>query len=393
MAKVMVSLLGGRPVPNLLATLHLKPDHLYVVVSEDSLGTGGSYEKLVNALPNRLRPSQPCSVKPYILAETIQQCEAIANQYQSDHIIVVSASEPKIMGFGAYDVVNNLRAQGRDVDMCYLSREGLVWVFRDTNNVEPVRIGLKDYFGSYGWNVISKAEQVDTRFQKLVSLLVKHLPISHRLLCTLRSNDRGRGKRTTKYNKRLNDEEFSILQEIEQLQIAISNIQRTDTETRWTINSDEDGRFLLTGDWLEFFVFQVASGLTKAQKQPLFDECGWGVEDQSGKGEIDFAGIFGGQMIIASCKTEDSIKRTWFEELHSKVEQLGKGMCSALLVSSVSKGSRTERDLEDYEKWAKERQIVLVMAEDLSQLPCILRKIVAGDKDAEPKGVPYYARV
>ena len=102
--------------------------------------------------------------------------------------------------------------------MCYLSREGLVWVFRDTNNVEPVRIELKDYFTSYGWSVTSKPEQVDARFQKLVSLLVQHLPISHRLLLTLRSNDRGKGKRTLKYNRYLNDGEFSILQEIEQLQ-------------------------------------------------------------------------------------------------------------------------------------------------------------------------------
>lgn len=142
MAKVMVSLLGGRPVPNMLAILRLKPDCLYVVVSEDSLGTDGYYEKLVNALPNHLRASKPCSVKPYVLTETIKQCEAIANQHQGDQIIVVSASEPKTMGFGAYDVVKNLRTQGRNVDMCYLSREGLVWVFRDTENVEPVRIGL-----------------------------------------------------------------------------------------------------------------------------------------------------------------------------------------------------------------------------------------------------------
>ncbi|MER2514033.1 MAG: DUF1887 family CARF protein [Nitrosomonas ureae] len=392
MAKVMVSLLGGRPVPNMLATLHLKPDYLYVVVSEDSLGTGGNYEKLVNALPNRLRPSQPRSVKPYILTETIQQCEAIANQHQSDKIIVVSASEPKTMGFGAYDVVKNLRAQVRDVDMCYLSREGLVWVFRDTNNVEPVRIGLKDYFASYGWNVTSKTEQVDTRFQKLVSLLVQYLPISHRLLCTLRSNDRGKGKRTIRYNKRLNDDEFSILQKIEPLQI-VSDVQRTDTETRWTVNSDEDAKFLLTGDWLEFYVYQIAFQLSTAQGASLLDECGWGVEDTSGKGEIDFAGILGGQMIIASCKTEDSIKRTWFEELHSKMEQLGKGMCSALMVNSVPKSSKTEKDLAYCEKWAQERQIVLVMAEDLPQLPDILRKIVTGDKNAEPKRIPYYARI
>jgi len=392
MAKVMVSLLGGRPVPNMLATLHLKPDYLYVVVSEDSLGTGGNYEKLVNALPNHLRPSQPRSVKPYILTETIQQCETIVNQHQSDQIIVVSASEPKTMGFGAYDVVKNLRAQGRDVDMCYLSREGLVWVFRDTNNVEPVRIELKDYFTSYGWSVTSKPEQVDARFQKLVSLLVQHLPISHRLLLTLRSNARGKGKRTLKYNRYLNDGEFSILQEIEQLQV-VSNVQRTETETRLTINSDEDAKFLLTGDWLEFYVYQIASQLSTAQGASLFDKCGWGIEDTSGKGEIDFAGIVGGQMIIASCKTEDSIKRTWFEELHSKMEQLGKGMCSALMVSSVPKSSRTEQDLANYEKWAQERQIVLVMAEDLPQLPDIFRKIVTGDKNAEPKHIPYYARI
>jgi hypothetical protein len=391
MAKVMVSLLGGRPVPNMIATLRLKPDSLYIVVSEDSLGAGRNYEKLINALPNHLRPSQPHPVKPYILGETVQRCEEIANQHPSDQIIVVSASEPKTMGFGAYDVVKKLRAQDRGVDMCYLSREGLVWVFRETNNVEPVKIGLKDYFASYGWNVTSKPEP-DERFQNLVALLIQNLPISHCLLCTLRSSDKGKGKRTIRYENRLNDDEFSILQKIEQLQI-VSNVQRTDTETRWTINGDEDAKFLLTGDWLEFYVYQIASQLKAAQGASLLDECGWGVEDTSDKGEIDFAGIFGGQMIIASCKTEDSIKRTWFEELHSKMEQLGKGMCSALMVSSVSKSSRTRKDLATYEKWAQERQIVFVMAEDLPQLPNILRKIVTGDENAEPKHIPCYARI
>lgn len=292
------------------------------------------------------------------------------------------------MGFGAYDVVKKLQAQGRDIDMCYLSREGLVWVFRDTNNVEPVRIGIKDYFASYGWNVTLKAEP-DERFQNVVALLIKNLPISHRLLCTLRSSDKGKGTRTN--TSRLNEEEFSLLQKIEQLKI-VSNVQKTGTDTRWTIDN-EQAKFLLTGDWLEFHVYQIASQLKTERGASVFDEYGWGVEDTSGKGEIDFAGIFGGQMIIASCKTEDSIRRTWFEELHSKMEQLGKGMCSALMVSSVPKSSRKKNELADYEKWAQERQIVFVMAEDLPHLPNILRKIVTGDKDAEPKHIPCYARI
>ena len=394
MAKIMISLLGGRPIPNMLALLHLKPDCLYVIVSKDSLGAGGNYEKLINALPSHLRPSKPCSVKPYNLTETIQQCETIANKHKKDQIVVVSASEPKTMGFGAYDAVKNLRTQCRNVDMCYLSRKGLVWVFRNTkddDDADSVRIGLKDYFASYGWNVTSNPGP-DERFQKLVSLLVQNLPTSHLLLCTLKSNDRGKGKRTIRYNQYLNDEEFFLLRKIEKLQI-ISNVLRTDTETKWTVNGDEEAKFLLTGDWLEFYVYRTASRLKTAQDEPLFNECGWGVEDTSDKGEIDFAGIFGGQMVVASCKTEKSVKRTWFEELHSKVVQLGKGMCSALLVSSVSKSVRTRKDLDKYERWARERQIVLVMAEDLPQLPDILRKIVTGDKDAEPKHIPYYPRI
>ena len=338
-----------------------------------------------------LSPDKPLYVKPYVLAETVEECRKIINKHPGDQIIIVSASEPKTMSFGAYDVAKELRENGRNVDMCYVSREGLVWIFRETDNVEHVSIGLEDYFASYGWSITFKA-QVDAKFQRLVSLLVSRLPISHRLLHILRSKNRGKGKRTIPYKKRLNDEEFSLLKELESLQI-VRNVQRTDTETRWTIPGDEEARLLLTGDWLEYHVYKTAAQLKTAQDEPLFNECGWGVEDTSGKGEIDFAGIFGGQVIIASCKTEDSIKRAWFEELHSKMEQLGRGMCSALLVSSVSKESRTEADLEDYRKWAEERQIVLVMAEDLPQLPEILEKIAMGRRDVEPKHIPYYPRI
>ena len=391
MAKVMISLLGGRPLPNVLAALHLKPDRYYIIVSEDALGERGNYEKAVGALPKHLKLTEPLVVKPYAVVETAQQCRSVINQHPEDQIIIVSASEPKTMSFGAYDVAKELRANKRNVDMCYVSREGLVWIFRKIDNVEPVSIRLKDYFASYGWNVTLKT-QVDEKFREMVSLIVDRLPASHYLLHILRSRDRGKGKRTVRYNKRMDDDEFSVLKEIEKLQI-VSNVQRTHTETRWTIPGDEESKFLLTGDWLEFYVYQIAVKLEKTQGTPLFDECGWGVKDKSNKGEIDFAGIFSGQVIIASCKTENSIKRAWFEELHSRMEQLGKGMCSALLVSSVSKESRTKADLEEYRRWAKERQIVFVMAEDLPQLPKILEKIVMGRGGAEPKHIPYYPRI
>jgi hypothetical protein len=141
---------------------------------------------------------------------------------------------------------------------------------------------------------------------------------------------------------------------------------------------------------LEFYIYQVASQLKDAQGKPLFDECGWRIKDKSGKGEIDFVGIIGGQIVIASCKTEGELKRAWFEELHSKMEQLGKGMCSGLLISSASRKDKSESDLD---KWARERQIILVTAEYLLHLPNILKKVAIGDRNAEPKDIPCYPRI
>jgi len=384
MTKVMISLLGGRPLPNVLAVLYLNPDHLYVVASEDSCMPNGNYDKFKSALPSKLKP-ESYSVAPYNLQETFNKCKEIADRHCNDYIIVVSASEPKMMSFGAYDFVKRSRERGRNIDMCYLSREGLVWIFQDKDKIEPVKIDLKSYFISYGWNVNS-VETADERLEKLAPLLVKNIEIAHDLLKKLRRCDKGKGKRTNE--SELSDDEFILLEEIEKIGI-VSNLQFSHNKVKWTI-SDDGAQLLLTGAWLEFYIYQVASQLKDAQGKPLFDKCGWGIKDTSGKGEIDFAGIIGGQIVIASCKTEGEIKRAWFEELHSKMEQLGKGMCSGLLISSAS---RKDKSMVDLDKWAKERQIILVTAEDLSRLPDILKKVIIGDRNAEPKDIPCYPRI
>ncbi len=395
MAKVIISLLGGRPLPNILQVIHLEPDFLYFIVSEDSVGEGKNSAKAISALPDHLKLSDLYPVKPYERTETFQTCEIIARKHKDDQVIISFASEPKIMTLGAYDCAAKLRAEGQKIDICYLAREGLIWVSKDTDDIEPVQITLPKYFASYGWNIRMNTTETSEKYQQLVSLLVENLPFSHNLLYKLRSEDNGegnKGKRTKKCKKTLIDEEFSILQKIEKLGV-LHNVQQINTETKFTIPGDEEAKFLLTGDWLEYYVFQEALKLTKSKGVPLFDECGWGVEDVSGKGEIDFAGIFGGQMIIASCKTGDNVNRSYFEEIHSKSEQLGKGMCSILVVSSVSRETRTEKKLQDYEKWAREREIGLVMAEDIPQISKVLHKFVQGNNNEKPEHIPYYDRI
>lgn len=247
MARVLISLLGGRPVPNILAVLHLKPDYLYIIVSEDSLQPGGSYEKAISALPDKLRPSQPLSVKPYVLKDTIECCRRIASEHSGDEIIVNSASEPKTMAFGAYDFAKTLKESGQNIDICYLSREGFIWAFRDDNTVESAKISLMEYFTSYGWNVDLKTKVSDSKFTELVSLLIENLPTSHSLLHVLRSSNRGTGKRTIKC-KKLTEDQVSVLRKIENLQV-VDDVKESEGTVSFTFKSDEDAQLILTGDF------------------------------------------------------------------------------------------------------------------------------------------------
>jgi len=294
-------------------------------------------------------------------------------KHKEDEIIIDISPSPKTMAFGAYDTAREFKQQGLNIEICYFTPQGLVWVFREPHEPESIKIGLKQYFNSYGWNVSCKNHNVTDNFRAFVQFMVDKLPMS--FLTAFRKNSQGKDKKTHKCpTKEINDDYYSILCKFKELGF-ISNLQRDNQSTCWTIDSNEDRKLLTGGHWLEYYVYKIASALTDSKGKLIFDECGWGVEDNAKKGEIDFVGIFGGQLIIASCKTEESIKKEWFQELSYKTEQLGKGMCSALLISTVSRASRKEHELEEYNRWAKGAQVVLVMQEDLAQLPEILLRI------------------
>lgn len=239
MARVLISLLGGRPLPNILVALYFSPDYYRIIVSRDSIRIGGNYEKAINALPEKLRPPEPpLAVSPYSRQETFDKCKEIVQQYQDQEaeIIITAASEPKMMTLGAYDF-----AKARNFQMVYVARDGLVWVLPKESEPKALEIGLKQYFQAYGWDVKLKGDNVREKFKRLTSLLASNLPISHFLLHRLRSAGQGKGRRTVRV-RGVRDEEFELLREIEAIGV-VSNVRREDNTTTVTINSQEDGEF------------------------------------------------------------------------------------------------------------------------------------------------------
>ena len=77
MAVVLISLVGGRPVPNIMLAQHVRPDYHYLIVSRDSVGTGRDLEKTLAALPMAFAPKESRVVEPYALQETFDACQMI----------------------------------------------------------------------------------------------------------------------------------------------------------------------------------------------------------------------------------------------------------------------------------------------------------------------------
>ncbi len=391
MKTVLISLVGGRPLPNIVLSQHVQPDNHYLIVSRDSVGAGRDYEKTLAALPPAFAPKDTFVVAPYDLHETIDACQKIFAQHPNDRIIINTTLGPKTMAFGAYDAGKTWHAQGADIEVCYLARDQLVCLFANQAD-QRVQIGLEAYCASYGWQGNWKTAPGDERLAHLAMLLSKNIECTMALLQILRSNDRGKGKRTCKSKEFIPEPEFGLLTSLEALGL-VSNVRHEAQGTVWTILDQSAGELLLSGDWLEYLVYTHAGGLKLPSGAQLLSEYGWGLEDAHRKGEIDFAGLYQGQLIIASCKTRPELRREWFEELRAKMDQLGKGMCSGMLVSTISRASRKPTELADYQKWAQINQIVLVLAEDVPNLPAILRKVALVQADLDPPEIAVYPRI
>ena len=389
MAKVLISLLGGRLVPNIETILHIRPDYLYFIASEDTLKQPGCLENISNIVPEKLKPFSVESVKPYSIIETRQKCAEIFKKHKSDRIILNTASDPKTMAFGAFAFF--MENKDSDIDIVYTSRDGLVWVGKEQENIEPLKISLKTYFESYGWDVSYQMHNVQAEYKNAVKLLAKNIKTSHSLLYAIKEAKNNTKGYIIEINNKLANGEKQLLNSLKNLNLLKFLKETTDS---YKLSFEQKNYKFFEGKWLEYYIYSKAANLftDNDSQKPLFSECGWNVEDRNGKGEIDFVGIFGGQLVLASCKTEKDIKREHLEELHDKASQVGHGICSKIFITTVSAGSFSGKELETRRRWAHERKIVLVMSEDLRYIGKILKKVVLANPKIEPRNVTIFPR-
>ncbi len=392
---IMISLLGGRPVPNVQAALHLRPSQVYFVASRDSVQTGGNYQKALQALPDSMKPEQPLrAVDPYSMRETQDACAALADQHPDDDIVLVLASEPKMMSLGACEFARH----APHVRLCNVTRDGLIWLSfkqreqtEQTEQTEQMKIGLQDYFAAYGWKVdwnLARTKEDDLKpYHDFLNVVQQDLQTACNLFAQMRTvaqqtNDNGMARRKCDYS--VGDGARALLEAVQRAG-WLSNLQFNQSRIWWDAPARDDlNSFVLSGDWLEAWVFRAAL------RAGVFDACAWNIKEtqnQKDTRQLDFVGIRRGEIVIASCKAGNKQDRTFFEEIRSRADQLGHAMCSPMLISAAGDVSA------DTQRWGRETEVVLVTRKDLPRISDIFKKVIDGKADADPQHISIYPRM
>lgn len=381
---IMISLLGGRPLPNIQAALHLHPDRVYFVASSDSTRPGGNYEKALRGLPDGMKPEHPlCAVKPYSMSDTQAACAALVEAHPDDDIVLVLASEPKMMSLGAYEFARHTPR----VRLCNVTRDGLVWL--PSEQIEQMKISLQDYFAAYGWEVdwrVAHTEPSDLEpYQGVLNVVEQHLSTACDLFAQMRATaqqaDRRMTQRRCVYPVR--DEARALLQAVQRAG-WLSDLEFDRSGIRWSAPARDDlSSFVLSGDWLEAWAFRAAL------RAGVFDACAWNIQETQNRQntrQLDFVGIRSGEMVIASCKV-GRLERGFFEEIRARADQLGRTMCSPMLISTAGPVSA------DAARWGRETEVVLVTRDDLPYIGDIFKKVIDGKPGDAPQHIPIYPRM
>ena len=391
MQRILISLIGGRSAPNVSTILKLQPNIVYFISSNTPPGPD-NLNKAITALPEHLTVDSrhQFAVSPNQQSETEQAVKTIAGRHPDAALIVNFASEPKPMTLGAFREVLTLLASGRDVKYCYATNEGvLLWLSHDQQ--DPLGMSIDGYFAAYGWKAAHKPVPGIER----VSALYGRRPVATpALMHRLSAKPKPRLATDMLELTGVSSEELLLLGELAVVEV-ISGLHVDGDAARFCC----DPAYwvpLTSGQWLEHFTYTCAQSLQDKDGQRLFLECQWSFEEAARADrltDIDFVGLRGNQLTIASCKTRSArnTSATDLDDIHSVAMRLGGEMCSRLFITTALR--KDFSGLETFLRHAQERRVVLVFGDDFDMLPDILRKVALNDRDAPPEHVAIYPRM
>src|SRR5438132_769306 len=130
MEKALLILFGGRIIPNVLTILHLKPQIIVPIVSEDELKRLDAFKKGVDDLLQKERHScewldsksgESFVIKAHNHGDIKQICEKVVKENKDYEWTFNITSGTSIMSIGAYEAAQKLKEEGTSISCWYLN--------------------------------------------------------------------------------------------------------------------------------------------------------------------------------------------------------------------------------------------------------------------------------
>ncbi len=376
--RVMVLLIGGRLTPNFIGVLGYDPNVIECIVSQDEKQ---KYQDVLDVLPSFGLSRQPeFLVDAYDFNATLNACEQILARYINAEVIFNVTGGTKVMGIAAYQT-----AKKHDCKAIYVDTSHARFLNMTQFNEEPVpfTLNITKYL-----NFFQRSPVRTFDFKTLSISQSQALCIADHLACAgiataemmvlLRTNGGGKkGTHALKLKNDLSQEQWELFESLQQFGL-ISGLQRSSNEIRYTIANNQDWQFI-NGTWLEVYVYEQAEQL---RNEGVFSDCEMSLEIPGLSGarkEMDVACLYLGQMLHCSCKTENKPFNTrHLDELRAVSSLIGGRYCSRLFITNVfaptDMSSNEGQSYQTFLQQAKDREIVVVTGDQLTNIKAVLRK-------------------
>ena len=379
--KALLIITGGRAIPNVLSLLWLQPQLVRVILSKQGWDKyKPAFTDIANSIPG-CKLEYITDIDAYNINAGMQACRDACTLYPDDEWdwTFEITSSPKVTGIAAYEVAKEKHIPCWHIDT---QREQHISLIQHVE-VDLERffdLTLDDYMTTQHrtWEIPNKIYREQVKQWTHVARELVLSPTASELLSLFYEK-----KKEYKKNGGNGDpvhQEFELphhliahpalpMLETEKL---ITVKKQPNREILWSFTSGDAAKFIGTGDWLEFYVWN------EAINAGLVDEehCQWGcsVYEGSLEKEFDLALIYKAQLIVAECKAESNpfqAKKQHLHKLAAKANVLGGSYVGKLFITNQP---ATGGSIKSFLEQAEQYKIVVVTAEQLPEIACILEK-------------------
>lgn len=383
--KVLLILVGGRPIPNILTVIHEQPEIIVPICSKESIKR--EWIELKPAIRKLLPTSTIIESRPvdaFRVSQIEKRCFRVIQRFPDAEWIFNVTTATSLMTLAAYKAAEKGHSvHNKSIRCWYLDTANtrVIALVGQTRRKSIFFIKVDQYLAAYNYQ-LGEGNLKDYKRRYLspdwlaVAKALGQNPQKAALLKQILNNTEPKGapKKSNAdepaifkgYRIESSDEIYALLKELETVELVLK-LREVNGKLHFNL-SEQEYKFL-NGAWLELYVYQVAEALG------IFDDVQWQrriVDNDPTRqarkpleyNELDVSMTYKAQLMIIECKTGGEGKESRaLEDITNIADSVGRDFVVKILATD-----QLIEDNSDFMTKAKRKGIYVVTGDKISQI-------------------------